>query len=735
MCTEYTLTELRRHWSLYVHLQDLPPKRLKEIRNALTAIFQPSLKNAGTVISSARSSGPLFMRAVEVTTEQNRQYWKTGVTFTDAHSKAGATLINPTFVYSLAGDVCSVHYGIDPLTSFHLAPYFGNAKRPVTVSGAVNAAMAEFKDWCSVFHTSVSSSDICSPVVRFFLGEATAVCRVLHSFSITDTLVSGIPVAQWNTQLIQLNPDEYCPGRAPAVFNVIDTSNLDDHIGLLNVLTTSVPLLSNLTPSSVLYAESLLFAGQDATKEFAQRLHTNITIIGLLLGVCPVDYLSGFTTRSNTHELIIHQVTKGEATQYHQVTTWKSPTSGDTFRHSELAARNLPPPVFDPRQLGTLLYDIYHDLFEHEDSKNFLKLNMQNLPKAVSQSNLIHYIRESFVLFIKLARHKLGIPNQHWVEVMDRFFDLVGEDKSMPMDTVNHQDLCGQLHRHGVYTVEVYQYEKLPKVGRFSAWDVIPPLVRIILVVPREKLAVFDGVVSTPPVHCDVGGSWSQNIFTSIHTAFGRVISTGTKARPKVLFEEDPLKGRGSSPLVVSFTMPTRLLTSIEPMEKLKVCFSIRSTTGTVMFIQKLGIRMNVFAVSIMDESAVHILPEYPLPSNRPPAPVPVTTTPSAKCSQIGKLNAVQIELDEQCELADSFTGRVSIEDQKVQTIFRSGAMPKVVQISSTVMKITLEIYSQHVFFPFPVIGSQHKLRLARKSLYIEVIVLFKTQPSFILIL
>ena len=107
----------------------------------------------------------------------------------------------------------------------------------------------------------------------------------------------GTPVAQWKTQLIQFSKDEYISGRAPAIFNVIETSNLDDHIGLLNILIATIPLLSIATAqSNVLYTESLVARGQDAMKDFAKHLYADITTIGLLIDLCPIDYLSSFTS-------------------------------------------------------------------------------------------------------------------------------------------------------------------------------------------------------------------------------------------------------------------------------------------------------------------------------------------------------------------------------------------------------------------------------------------------------
>jgi hypothetical protein len=92
---------------------------------------------------------------------------------------------------------------------------------------------------------------------------------------------------------------------------------------------------------------------------------------------------------------------------------------------------------------------MYHQVFEQEDAMQFFRLTQRNLLKAVAGSNIIHYMRESFVLFLKLVRDRLGISEERWLEVMDRFFSFKDADKSLPIDMNNYQDLCAHLHCHG----------------------------------------------------------------------------------------------------------------------------------------------------------------------------------------------------------------------------------------------------------------------------------------------
>ncbi|KAJ6567596.1 hypothetical protein DFH09DRAFT_1468983 [Mycena vulgaris] len=699
MGTQYTLTELLCH---------------SREKNTIRDAFSAKSRTAKDLGIGARSAGPLIGKALKVCAEQFLAYWKTGTTFSKAKETSAAVFLNPTFVYSLGGEGCNVHYGTDPVAPFHLAALFGNNGGSVSVSDIVRTVKAEFDDWCSAFHASISSGGN-TPVIRFFAGEATALCRALKGFSTTGVLNLGIPVAQWKTQLLQLNRAEY--GNAPSTFNVIDSSNLCDHIGLLNILIATVPLLRpSASRGSVLYTESLLFHGLDATREFSQSLHADIHTVGLLLGVSPIDYHSGFSSRSNTHELMMYKA--GKENQFHQMTTWKSPASGDPLVFS---GKTKPlPPVWDGRQLGTLLYDIYHELFEQEDARHFWRIHQDNLLKAVSASNLIHYMRESFVLFLKLIREHFEIPDGLWTEVMERFIDLKEADQSLQMDTVNYQDLSAHLHLHGVHTVPFLHITQ--KTGRFAPWDAVPLLVRVILVVPREKFDVLQSLaekIGTPVLQCDTRGRWSHNIFTAVHAAFGTVIPMGTKSRPRVIFKEDPEGWKGSSPVVVSFTMSAGLLT-LEPAEHTRICLSVRSTpAAAIHVVQRLGIEQSIFGADLLDEYHVHILQQDPFPT----PPKTAIQRPDHTIFQIGDVGPVAVELDEECELVSCLTAVVQVQNSDAKNLFSAGAMPEISQVSPCVMKLAVGKHAQNVVYPIPVIGSQNKLRLARKSSYIEIIV------------
>ncbi|KAJ7749488.1 hypothetical protein B0H16DRAFT_1663456 [Mycena metata] len=695
ICTKYTLTELRRHWSLYATMQDISSQRKVAIEAEFTERSEFAKQNITTAtISVARSAGPLMTRAMPLGTQLFNEYWTTGGNFVSPDEAHHSRLLNPTFVYSLGGEGCSVHYGLSPMISFHLASTLGNSKGNPIATQIITAVKEEFSAWCLSFYKSVIEKT--PPIIRFFLGESTAVCRSLRAYATTRILIAGNPVANWNTQLITLDQHEYLAAGAPTTFNVIDTSNLDDHIGSFNVLVAAVPLLPLSPQYFVLYTESLLFRHLDATKEFANLLQSDLSTFGLLVGICPVDYLAGFSSRSNVHELMMYYTTKKtlNAGQFHRGTTWKAPASAHDL--GSWPERQLIP-IFDPSQLGTRLYDMYQQLFEKEEpsyfAQQFNATGDMNL--ALAASNMIHQTRENFVLFLKLVRERLEIPEARWLETMERFCALlVIQRTGFTLDLLSRHDLYAQLRLHGVHTDSFFNFN-VPKVGPMASWDRVPSLIRIILGVPRESLRTLEEAavkVGTPLLQCEFRGTGRRtlDIFRSVHAAFGTVIPTGTPSRPSVLFNAGPLGQKGSSPLIVSFIVAARLLT-VDAIDKIQVGLAIQSTAGVSWVLTKqFGSEFPLYSANIMDKSHVHVLPEQDLqqPSvNRPH--VAATAIP-----QIGIVGPLTVEMDDECELR-----------------------------SACVMQLSVGRYAQDIFFPFPVMGSENRLRIARTSLYIEVVV------------
>ncbi|KAF9802221.1 hypothetical protein IEO21_09934 [Rhodonia placenta] len=652
--SRYTLMEVRRHWVLYRDVHHLSSSRMVDIRKAFTEKMTRST-GIGINFSSARSASPLMLEAAQTISAQFNQFWATGVTHTDQADIAAATFINPTFVYSLAGEGCAVHYGTDPLIPFHFAPIFGNAHAltEYSIDGLVRVAKDEFIAWCFTYQAAISST--VPPVIRYFLGEATAVCRALNEFSTSGTVLTDIPVAQWNTELIHLEETEYAGGGcAPSTFHVIDTSNLVDHLGLLNVLVSTIPLL--VAAHGVLYTETLIADRlisdkPDPAKAFTDSLYADVTLLGLLLNLHPVGYVSGFTSRCNTSERLLRRAAGGGQTQSYQPVTWKYPplSSSNTVDSGNMAL------VFDSLQLPIFLYNMYQRMYEREDAATFWRLNKKPPHDAAADSNLIHYTRESFVLLLKLIQQRIAPPDTIWLE-------------------------------------------------------------RIILVVPRDCIAAIEPSlvdIGTPILQCDIWRKCFHNLFSSVHAAFGKLVIRGSPMDPQITLVRDSPIPDTSSPLVLSFIAPSSLL-RVEPMRDVRICVSVRSTAINAKLIPKLGLMLTVFSAPLLDTSAVHILPWNG--KNTRSSFDPWTTRASIEDSR-----RVTVTLDRNRHSILNLSRKVEVVGENTCCLFKRGDMPTISQTSPNAMKLSLGEFVREVVFPIPIVSTNNRLRLARRSSYIEV--------------
>ena len=742
--TEHTFAELHRHWELYADFYH--PSKLSRLRT-LQAMMKSKLTKAspdstGFNITSSRSAGPLFARLLtnHLIGKQFERYWETGTTITDKRMLATSTHPNSTFFYSRAHEGFDIHYGTDPMIPFHHAPLLGNTKRTLAVGDLVESAKSQFHDWCSAFRTATSAptqgragNARHAPIVRFLLGEAIAVARALRDFP-EQAGVQGCPfaapkVSPWTTCVMKLDREEYADFGAPTRFNVIDTSNLSDHIGMLNMLLATTPLLA-YSPSSVLHTETLLTHTSDPSTELESKLFASLSIIAALMDLAPVDALSGFTTRCNIHELITAStLTSSDMRQHHQILTWRRPGSGDTSTYTSRGFR--PPISLDTRQLAKLLHSIYVQPYKTEDPMYLLTMDRGDLMGTIRQSTFTCPPREAIVVLLDFVRTHLHIPKEQWPDVVRTFLDMRSEDAATSrfFDRLGDAEIHAQLYRYGLYTVPGLDQVRKPVTGPLSFWTTIPPLIRVFLSVPRTHFAKLEGVsdrVPTPWLRCAIGTPHGEHIFQSVDAAFGKLVDTRTAAKPDLAFHEEPDGHRKGSDLVFSFVVPSRILVEGTP-SAISVGVTVRPDPMVAHVLTPiLGFTLCVFQAPFNDTDSVHLLPERPLRTNGQPAPGTVPSQKPLPESQgldtIGRQQPVRVELDGTGKRVVSVAAKLEITNAAAQAAFAGGAMPSISQCSPCAIQVLLNSQTQTLAYPMPIVCSQRKVRLARKSSYIEVL-------------
>jgi hypothetical protein len=712
-CSSHTLTELRRHWSLYIEIANLSGQRAQLLRKRFEAGVESILDKGAGNLPAVRSAGYAWTYAYEITAKHFEHYWTTGISSVDVNDITAAVFINPTFAYSLSGEGFAVHYVTDPLAPFHLAPLLASGAASTfrgskAVEHVVTGVKTQFNSWCRVFRASIASQ---SAIIRMFAGDALAFCEALRHRALGYPTDASIYRAPWSVQPINLDGAD---APAPLSFNVIETSNLTDHVGLLNVIIATLPIMSR-TPTSVIYTEALLPTGKDATKGFTDRVCADIATLSIILGISPSTYLTPFTTHSNSPEVLLQQISGGES-QFHERISWKWPSLGDLSCASEIARIS----TFDAPQLARILFEIYLEMFSDENIAKAL----QNIGRrGLSARPLIHYIRGTFVSLLAVVKGRVATD---WRVMIDHLMTMIELDHTLLMGGNNYQELCCLLHIHQVYSTPTFLNPVVP-LGRLRKWNDIPPVVCVVLVVPRKVIKVLEEIdgdlLGTPIIQCETRGSGYHNIFSSIQTAFGKVVLKGSEAHPVLAFEEDPAGWDGTSSLVVSFWIAAWNIPY--QMDSTIVTLTVRHTPSTgVLLAPKLGHRLDIFSTKMMDPTHLHIVPE------RPNMPNQITDirrgshrTPASPlvCGNLGTAGLTQVAMSAASKAVESLTIRVNIEDSAAKEALSKGAAVIATQKSPCAMALSIAAHEQPVLFPFPIIGSRYKVRVARKSLYVEV--------------
>jgi len=734
-CTEETMLEIRRYWELYLAIKDFPKSKKEALRKSFSLQMKENLqKDLGVDISTLRAAVPLFSEGCfELGFTIFKTYWTTGVLNGRSSQTPSATHANPMFAYSLAGGKFNTYYGINPISAFHLTPALAQFQSPpsctseIGIGDFVEAAMHQFSIWCTSFRARVNAEPS-SVVIRFFSGDSIPFGQALRICNEKKTTTTGIHTRPWGTSKIVFTSDydETSTSPAPSLFNIIDTSNLTDSLGLLNVLLVTVPLLQR-RPWSVLYTNTLVRStpGEIVTSALHDRALADIPTLSLFLGVTPSSELSPFTTYSFREEEISAGVKHSVANQFHQLISWRYPSSiipYSTLPYPELGDE---PEILrcDETHLANFLFSFYTKMFANE-------MIPDRSPTTLLRQSNIHYLRASFVEFLSFIRQRVQVD---WEQTMDHLLRLVESDRILLLGLNSYQDLICQLYLRKAFTIASLRWEFLRATRTpgdlFDKWNEVPPVVSVILKVPRSRLRILEDTIrmdtGNPILLCDTMGLRGENLHSFIRPTFGEVHISGRHGNAQATINEDPTGWDGNSPLIISFDIPSWLLTKHAGINSIGV--RLRPVPqGTKLLISKLGdIRMRIFSTTPTDKEHVYITRLRPNDPREicPPEDGHVTANLAAS-GVSGRAGMIDVDFDKSGPSlkATSLTIRHNVVEPNAAKLLAGGAAVSTKAISDTTMLASFEeVYDQVFRFPFPIRGDKTTTRVARKSSYIEV--------------
>lgn len=653
-------------------LDDGTMKRVKEIWRCYQAgtDLKPSLmirkKFVGedvSVSSGVRSAAPFVYHATLDLPKLHKKFWKDGTV------EDFAKYPNPLFFSSSI-----MHYGSDPLSGFHLALAYAPIKDGA--KGPVAAAKAEFASWSKSFRKSRMT-------IKYCWADALSFCDAIQG-------IQGHR-SSYSTDLLVLENQ---------LFDMIDTSNLADHLSAINVMLASSPLLR---PDSLLRMELLVMKNQPK-KVLDELLNGDLLTISSLLGLSLIEYGTNASASSTVDTLILDEVMKPRKSNGHDVKqvllkfTWKA----------------VPAIVLDTKQLANVLYALYQSMFEHESiSKRMGNLSTEENLKRLQLFPYFH--RGSYAHFLRSVQGS----STDWQAVVDRLLELIESDRDVLLTGQYMQELYLYLHSFGLFTTDVIKnplsvLHVFPRMQDF--WSSSPGIVWLTIRVPRSNLRHFashDVELGSIPVHGIVESATKQfqNFFASIQMVFGNISTTGSMDTLDIQITEDPSGLKGTAPMFVSFRIPSWIL--MVEQDKTVIGFGAQSTVHTVRILsRKLGLELKIFMTNLGNSSNVFITKNPPNNSGKNSAEVPSYLARSDR-------NIKGIIADHKLH---GMVARVDVKTEDEKIALLAGSEVTTHQVTPWRFELTFAGYRHEVKLPAPASITHCKTRIARKSAYLELV-------------
>ncbi|KAJ9487385.1 hypothetical protein VN97_g5937 [Penicillium thymicola] len=738
MCDRVSLERVRDMWRFYGEKREGDvlrhfKKKLDDGMKASQQIQKSVVGDKMSVITGIRAAAPACLQAASALGDLYKDYWAFGTTETDKTARSLA--VNPNPMFAPKDGNMFLHYGTDPVLGFHIGSCYAPIKPTSPQSGSssvtpdlheiVKTAKTEFSTWTKSFRAH-SMTDLV--ILRFFVGDAVAFAYALQQIRITGPSNSSHWYRdRYHFEPLVLDDEHYSDASAPLVFDIIDTSNLIDHLGALNLLTATSPLLRN-SLSATLYSEKLVRTQETQILLLEALLCGDMPTVASLLGLVPVEVATN-TAFSSAGDEALCQDTSGPSSKAGQVFSriaWKRP-----LNPGGVAVNTLGLIHFDSAGLAQVLYRVFLAMFADEDVSKLLarmqSAQIQHLPT---------YNRASFVAFLCLVKTR---TSTNWDKTMKELLHLMDHDTGLAFANTYMQELGLWMHLKGLYSVDIlktppHSLTGHPQTGTLQGWQNMPPMVSVTLRVPRSKLDPFIAeavkVSVTPPLQAILQSSqraarqW-QNMFAETQIGFGNLKAKGSRYSDEfeVEIDEDQMGWKGQSPMFISFYVPSWILLQ-EPCTATVSLAIPHSPATTQVFGSSLGRNLGIFTAKQEDVEHVYVTKSQPHQSDV--MSIHGFYSEDVK-NEVGpdrnSETTITATVNEKTGQISSFTARVQILCEQSKALLRDGSV--ITRSLRSPFNYALSLIKGPSFkanFPAPVLDSTVRMRIARKSFYLELV-------------
>ncbi|KAF2124344.1 hypothetical protein P153DRAFT_400973 [Dothidotthia symphoricarpi CBS 119687] len=605
-CDSTTFRNVVKLWKLYaIDVSDQPrytkvQKIVKGQWEAAKRYKRVVVPGYGPGLKGHHSVAPLLLAGLSEGPKQHRVYWASGTCLEDKKAIQKLTVANPMFICR-SGLI--LHSGNDPLRGFHLSILYSRlaAGLPITNPDAtttsakalpkgLKTALTELASWCEALRDAAAQVTI-----RYVNSDAIAFCHTLrHHRTNGESQSAHWYRASWKYESLVLDTADYkLNGHAPTTFDVIDTSNLIDYLGSLNLLVATAPLLTP-KPTSTLRTEMLVPRESNVTGSAKTLLSGDLPTVALLLGLKPVQYWTNATATWNPNDPFLEDIPDGKIISHvlsRQIILWKT--------------ANISHIRYNPVELAKFMFNVYLEMFQDENETRLLETlatKDQGLLKKLSFLDL--YTRASLAVILRYLRETEVVD---WHPFITQLTKLIRTDRNLVTGLHHFHSLLVHFDLFGISALEQppsFQHDLAR--GPFRNWKEMPTTVCLTLVVPHAVVAAFGNINNgngTPLCYLQTQSSISmgQSNYPDVQLGFGTVTTSGTPYTDDytISVKDDPTGYNGKSPLIISAMVSTLALTELgDPA--CGVGFFLKSTLPNLQkFIFTYGMFLELYTSSV----------------------------------------------------------------------------------------------------------------------------------------
>ncbi|KAF7938118.1 hypothetical protein EAE99_001790 [Botrytis elliptica] len=692
-----TLEGVRKIWEKYAIQRSAEEQQEYEAprRHTLSEIRQNFSRGGGGCVTY--SAGVHWFAGFNSCWDALKGYWEKGVVAGNkddvkALGFGGKGVLNPTFMVSAMSEDFIVPFTSDPLSAYHVPQVFDNPlSEKLRMEALATSAKQDFAEWCKAFAQYAASGSV---LINAYMGDAVTFAYELASRgrSRNTSVVTRLYADSWSAKPMLLDG----PGASllPLSFEVIDTSNIVDYYGHLNILPPTVPLLSR-TFSSVLYTESLRISSHDLKQNLKAALLMDVNLASLLFGLTPSGQIMGYTTYNNYSEDMTQQTSSH---RYRTRLPWRFPSFGDHHCRSTLSQ-----PIkieVDADELSQLCFDTYMKMFSIENLENRIAPGVRPLRSEAMNC----YTRLSFVNVLHLIKQN---TTTDWISFCTSL------RKKIAADTVSHI---------GAKTVlEIFTHIDLSNFVPGTRGYDTAYYSFVTMVVPRSDLEIFLQPDSTPhPIlHAYIFrlDTNEENLFFSLDCFFG-TLKPQTDPELCGEFIEDPQGWAGDSDLIISFPVPAHIVKG----KKWHIGLCVTIDMNGSGYMMELGPEMVVYYASGKNKRRVTVSKVPPgIPKSRlQPAPEIASEQSSIEQSDNSesRITIAATKLNGSVALQATYRFVDGTEETKA---LQNAALVTLSDITPCSILLNIGEFSHRLIFPYPIDGSKAATKIARKSLWIQV--------------